>query len=122
MKLKQQDTEIENLLDEIEKVLSRHGHSKDDIVCVLWGDNNLTPDISIGLDSFWEYAKNTDWDRSKWSSGPHYPMALLSGKGWWIEVVEYDSRTFLAYMEEPKCVEAMVDLSPCGKIKALKET
>ena len=123
MDIMQQDTDVENLFDEIEKVLSRHGHSKEDIVCVLWGDDDcdVTPDISIGLGSFWEYAKNTNWDRNIWRSGPHFPMALLSGKGWWIEVVEYDSRTFLAYKEEPKCVKATAGLSLYGKIKALKE-
>jgi len=116
----QQDTDVENLLDEIEKVLSRHGHSKDDIVCVLWGDDAYdgTPDISIDLESFWKYAKNTDWDRNIWVSGPHFPMALLSGKGWWIEVVDYDSRTFLAYKEEPKTKQPTLSISEDGKLKS----
>ena len=123
METKQQNDDIENLFAEIEKVLSRHGHSKEDIVCVLWGDDDcdVTPDISIGLGSFWEYAKNTNWDRNIWRSGPHFPMALLSGKGWWIEVVEYDSRTFLAYREEPKVKRPVLRLSENGNLKSIEK-
>ena len=116
----QQDTEVENLFDEIEKVLSRHGHSKEDIICVLWGDDvsDGTPDISIDLESFWEYAKTATWDRNVWVSGPHYPMALLSGKGWWIEVAQYDCRTFLAYKEEPAIKQPVLSISKDGKLKS----
>ena len=114
--MQQEDTDVENLFDEIEKVLSRHGHSKDDIVCVLWGDGTESPDISIDVGSFWKYAKNTEWDREVWVSGPHFPLALLSGRGWWIEVSEYDSRTFLAYREEPKAELPLLSITEDGKL------
>ena len=116
----QQETEIENLFDKVTQMLSRHGHVIDEIVCVLWGDRgSKEPDISIDLESFWKYAKTTTWDRDDWVSGPHYPMALLSGKGWWIEVVEYDSRTSLAWREEPKMAKPIVGISKDGELKAL---
>ena len=116
----QQETDVENLFDEIEKVLSSHGHSKDDIVCVLWGDGTKSPDISIEIGSFWTYAKNTDWDRNEWVSGPHFPMALLSGRGWWIEVSEYDCRTFLSYREEPKVELPLLSITEDGKLTTSK--
>lgn len=114
----------QNLAEEIDTLLNRFGHKREDIICVLWGTDRLSeqPDLSIDLESFWKYAEEASWDYEiDWATGPHYPMHLLSGKGWWLEVSEYDSKTSLIYQEELKPKSPTNSLSVDGCIKALVE-
>jgi hypothetical protein len=93
-----------NLAEQIDELLKLHGHKREDIVCVLWGESFVCEaDLSLDVESFWKYAEKMTYDHEiEWASGPNYPMQLLSGKGWWIETTEYDSQTNLGYFEEPK--------------------
>ena len=114
------ETQEIRLSDMIDQLLSENGKSRNDIICIRWGSAYRTHErcLSIGLESFWEYAENTVFDYAKWATVPHYPLHLLSGKGWWIESTEYDSRTSLKYMEEPKPIPAANDISIHGEIMA----
>lgn len=110
---------IEWLGEQIDAVLKEHSHTRDEIVCVLWGggDDEITNrSISLNLKSFWKFAENTSWDRVDWVSGPPYPLALLSGKGWWIASTEYDSRTYLTFFEEPKVKPPLLSINEYGNL------
>lgn len=106
-----------NLARYIDFVLKDNHHTREEIVCVLWGsdcDFIMSNALSLDVGSFWKYAEDTNWDSSEWSSGPHFPLALLSGKGWWIESTEYDSRTSLRFCEEPKAKPAKICINGNG--------
>ena len=112
---------VKILAKEIDQLLAQQGHTRDDIICVLWGEQTSSSeaDLSIDLESFWKYAENMTYDYEiDWVTGPNYPMYLLSGKGWWIETGEYDSRTFLVYQEEPKFKAVTNSISENGAIRA----
>ena len=115
--------EVENFYEVAKELLGRNGHKPEEIVCVLWGVDKVYADsfVSIEVGSFWEYAKKTNWDRAEWVSGPPCPLYMLSGKGWWLEVSEYDSRTYLVYKEEPKQVSSTMELTPEGFLRALSQ-
>lgn len=108
--------DIFNLAELVDAVLQENNHTRDEIVCILWGDNSndWRRAISLDLDSFWDYAEHTDWDDS-WTTGPHYPLAMISQKGWWIESTEYDSRTSLRFCEEPKAKAAKIAINNDGQ-------
>ena len=101
----------------IDDVLKGYNHTREEIVCVLWGsgyDSIKIDALSLDVESFWNYAEATNWDPDVLVSGPHFPLALLSGKGWWIESTEYDSRTSLRFCEEPKAKPAKVCINENG--------
>lgn len=107
----------------IDKILSENGETRDAIKCVLWGnvssEDPLCDALSIDIAQFWKYADSDTYDYAEWSVGPHYPMWLLSDGNWWIEVMEYDSRTWLEYKEKPKGRCADVGIYPNGELKRL---
>lgn len=107
-----------NLAQYIDAVLEENGHSRKEIVCILWDCEDVLNNnaISIDVDSFWRYAAATNWDNEDWASGPHYPLALLCGKGWWIESTEYDSRTSLRFLEEPKMKNFYLGITEDGRL------
>lgn len=116
--MEQKTNTIECLSTEIDALLKENNHTRDEIVCVLWGgdcgiDNKS---LSIDLKSFWKFAEENTWDRDEWVSGPPYPLALLSGNGWWIAATEYDSRTYLEFFEEPKIKAPLVSISEYGTL------
>ncbi|MBO6031836.1 MAG: hypothetical protein J6Q22_10385 [Prevotella sp.] len=106
-----------NLLAWVDDILNENHHVRDDIVCVLWGRGESIDANALSLDvvSFWEYAANTNCDRSDWVSGPHYPLVLLSGNGWWIESTEYDSRTNFRFVEEPTIKPSSICIDKNGE-------
>ena len=115
--------EFENLVEYIDAILLEHNHKREEIVCVLWGGEQGTigaSSISVDLKSFWRFAENYDWDNDEWASGPPHPLALLSGNGWWIEATDYDSRTSLAYLEEPKVKQPKLRIGDDGKLYDLE--
>ena len=106
-----------NLARYIDDVLKGNNHTREEIVCVLWGsgyDSIKRDALSLYVESFWNYAEATNWDPDVWASGPHFPLALVSGKGWWIESTEYDSRTSLRFCEEPKVKPAKICINENG--------
>lgn len=112
-----------NLAKKIDELLESKGHKRCDIVCVLWGERvGYEADLSLDLESFWEYAERMNYDHeTEWASGPNYPMQLLSGNGWWIETTEYDCQTNIGYFEEPKVKPITNSISKDGTITALKD-
>lgn len=115
--------EFDNLVEYIDAILLEHNHKREEIVCVLWGGEQGTigtSSISLELKSFWRFAESYEWDNDVWASGPPHPLALLSGKGWWIEATEYDSRTSLAYFEEPKVKAAKLCIGENGELYDLE--
>jgi len=114
-----------NLGRAIDNLLKNNGHSREEIVCVLWGDDDIgnEPDTALSIDvqSFWKYADATEWDNDVWVSGPHYPMWLLSGGEWWIEATEYDCRTGIRFMSKPKEKQARIGINERGCFSQLEE-
>ena len=110
---------INNLARYIDAVLQETLHTRDEIVCVLWGGEGREigkNSISLDINSFWAFAENYCWDNDEWASGPPYPMALVSNGGWWIEATEYDCRTDLRFMEKPKVKPAKLFIGTDGNL------
>ena len=116
--MEQKTNTIECLSKEIDALLKANNHTRDEIVCVLWGGDSGKDNKSLSIDlrSFWEFAEYNTWNREEWVSGPPYPLALLSGRGWWIASKEYDSRTYLEFFEEPKTKLPLVSISKYGSL------
>ena len=111
--------DIFNLAELVDAVLKENNHTRDEIVCILWGGTYGVigeGSISIDLKSFWRFADNFCWDDDDWCSGPPYPLALVSDGGWWIEATEYDSRTSLRFVEKPKVKPPKLCIGTDGKL------
>lgn len=116
---------IENLGQKIDALLKNNGHTRDEIVCVLWGDDHLSIDaetaLSIDVSSFWKYADETVWESDEWATGPHYPLWLLSGEEWWLESTEYDCRTNMKFVSKPKGKPARIGITERGSFFELED-
>ena len=104
-----------NFGQKIDALLKGNGHTRDEIVCVLWGDSDLfdMPEdaLSIDVESFWKYADETVWEDDEWVSGPHYPLWLLSDGEWWLEATTYDSRTDMKFVIKPKQKKPIIKIT-----------
>ena len=115
---------LANLGHKIDDILKENGHSRDEIVCVLWGDpyncTNSETALSIDVESFWEYADCTEWDDDEWASGPHYPLWILSADEWWLEATEYDCRTNVKFVTKPKLKKTIIKITELGSFRELE--
>ena len=89
---------MQTLFQEIEELLKENSHEFSEIKCIRIGRGLA----SVPLSNFEEWAKKKNIDSSHWTTGIPYPFQLISGKNWWIQAYEYDTRVTLSFEELPE--------------------